>query len=1218
MRETRLIVLHALWDYLESASLHIWAESSEHPPVAARRSGRPSKAEKVLAHPFALAVEDLCEVLGEFGGSLLAAQARPGTLSLRLPSTSRGPCPSPELLLEQEEGQSAAALQSWQVATLVLNPDLTLDFLSGLPDQPGHGSAFGAALRFWSTAARLAFELLSRQAYMPAVQELYQEGETLYRAAWEAVYSSEDVLRLTELAALMPPVCWAFLPPESRRASLPRQMLGHFLNQSIDAFVRASLSSTQLLLLPPAGQKKSVPVAEQWLQGLASNHSMLVGSATELKSFARSTRSWLEQVQPVAKDAPFRTCFRLDAPVEESTDWHISFYLQANDDRSLLVPAEKVWQERSSTLTFLQHTFENPQERLLTDLGRASRLFPGIEESLQTAHPQELLLTTEQAYAFLRESAPLLEQSGFGVLVPPWWQKPGARLGVKLKVKPKVRANASVNSGLLGLDNLVTYDWTISVGDTVLSEQEFASLVNLKLQLIQVRGQWVELRPEEIERAIAFFQKKRHHGKMTLGEVLRTGLGQEVSEVGLPITEIEGEGWIEDLLGQLTEGAEIAPITTPTAFHGTLRPYQLKGVSWLAFLNRFGLGGCLADDMGLGKCILGDTQLTVNGSIIKAEDIWTNFARDTTFDGEGYWTEPREPLLTNALDESTGHIVQAPVKRLYRQQVSENLRTIRLEDGSSVTITNVHKLLTDKGWTNDLQIGDYVCVPAKLVWNGSPEDLMVARQQLQHLVQQEVYYCRIKEIETVHHDGWVYDFEVEEHHNFVANNILCHNTIQLITLLLHEREAGTRGPALLICPMSIVGNWQRELQRFAPSLKVMVHHGHERLSGEAFLAEAQQHDVIVTTYALALRDREHLASLDWTYVVVDEAQNIKNEEARQTQAIKKLRATHRIALTGTPVENRLSELWSIMEFLNPGYLGTATDFRQAFALPIERNHDASRAEVLKNVIQPFVLRRLKTDKSIIADLPDKLEMKVFCNLTQEQATLYEAVVKEMLDKIEHADGLERQGLVLATLLKLKQICNHPAQFIADGSSLHDRSGKLARLEEMLEEVLAAGDKALIFSQFAEMGRLLRPYLQDRLGREVLFLHGGTPKKQRDLMVQRFQEEKRGAPLLLLSLKAGGVGLNLTAASHVFHFDRWWNPAVENQATDRAFRIGQQKNVLVHKFVCVGTLEERIDQMIEQKKELAERIVGSGENWLTEMSTSQLKELFALSREAIGE
>jgi SNF2 family DNA or RNA helicase len=418
--------------------------------------------------------------------------------------------------------------------------------------------------------------------------------------------------------------------------------------------------------------------------------------------------------------------------------------------------------------------------------------------------------------------------------------------------------------------------------------------------------------------------------------------------------------------------------------------------------------------------------------------------------------------------------------------------------------------------------------------------------------------------------------------------------------------------------MSIVGNWHRELQRFAPSLSVLVHHGADRLSDEAFMAEAKQHDVVITTYALALRDKEELSAIQWEHVVVDEAQNIKNEAAKQTQAIKQFKAQHRIALTGTPVENRLSELWSIMEFLNPGYLGSATDFRSSFALPIERYHNAEQAATLKNMIQPFVLRRLKTDKEIIRDLPDKMEMKVFCNLTREQASLYQAVVKEMLEKIEEADGITRRGLVLSTLLKLKQVCNHPAHFMADGSSLARRSGKLARLEEMLEEVVAEGDKALIFTQFAEMGMLLRQYLQEAFGRETFFLYGGTPKQQRDQLVRRFQEERRGAPFFILSLKAGGVGLNLTAASHVFHFDRWWNPAVENQATDRAFRIGQQKNVQVHKFVCVGTLEERIDQMIEQKKELAESIVGSGENWLTEMSTAQLRELFALSREAVGE
>jgi SNF2 family DNA or RNA helicase len=306
-----------------------------------------------------------------------------------------------------------------------------------------------------------------------------------------------------------------------------------------------------------------------------------------------------------------------------------------------------------------------------------------------------------------------------------------------------------------------------------------------------------------------------------------------------------------------------------------------------------------------------------------------------------------------------------------------------------------------------------------------------------------------------------------------------------------------------------------------------------------------------------------------------------------------------------------------MDFLNPGYLKSARYFRTNFALPIEKYRDKDRAERLRRMIQPFVLRRLKTDPKVIKDLPDKMEMKVYCNLTKEQASLYEAVVAEMIEKIENSEGIERKGLVLATLMKLKQICNHPALFLQDGSPLPGRSGKLARLREMLEEVLAEGDKALIFTQFAGMGVMLRHYLQEKLECETIFLHGKTSKKQRDCMIQRFQNDRYGPPLFILSLKAGGFGLNLTAANHVFHFDRWWNPAVENQATDRVFRIGQKKNVQVHKFICIGTLEERISQMIEQKKELAESIIGTGEAWITELSTDQLKEVFSLGYDAVG-
>ncbi len=349
--------------------------------------------------------------------------------------------------------------------------------------------------------------------------------------------------------------------------------------------------------------------------------------------------------------------------------------------------------------------------------------------------------------------------------------------------------------------------------------------------------------------------------------------------------------------------------------------------------------------------------------------------------------------------------------------------------------------------------------------------------------------------------------------------------------------------------------------------------------------------------------------------MLDEAQNIKNPETRQSSAARSLPAGFRIALTGTPVENNVGDLWSIMEFLNPGLLGSRAGFKRDFYMPIQEGRDPEAASRLKKITGPFILRRLKTDKSIIADLPDKHEMKVFCTLTKEQASLYAAVVKESIDAIERAEGMKRKGIVLATLARLKQVCNHPAQFLGDNSPLPDRSGKLARLTEMLEEAIAAGDRALVFTQFAEMGELLRRHLQETFGREALFLHGAVPKKHRDRMVERFQEEPEGPPVFILSLKAGGTGLNLTRASHVFHYDRWWNPAVENQATDRAFRIGQKRNVQVHKFLCAGTLEEKIDEMIERKKEIAAGVVGAGEGWLTELSTAQLKELLTLDKAA---
>ncbi|MFF2397069.1 SNF2-related protein [Nocardia sp. NPDC058114] len=482
----------------------------------------------------------------------------------------------------------------------------------------------------------------------------------------------------------------------------------------------------------------------------------------------------------------------------------------------------------------------------------------------------------------------------------------------------------------------------------------------------------------------------------------------------------------------------------------------------------------------------------------------------------------------------------------------------------------------------------------------------------------------------------------------LADDMGLGKTVQVLALLVHEREVGTAaaagektqpavvdehaalasfdagaqvGPTLLVCPMSVVGNWQRETQRFAPDLRVLVHHGPGRLQGAEFAAAVADSDLVITTYALLARDITLLNEQQWERIVLDEAQHIKNAVTRQARAARALTARHRLALTGTPVENRLEELRALFDFAMPKLLGSPQSFRAKFAVPIERERDKQAIDRLRLITDPFVLRRLKTDPAVISDLPEKLEMTVRANLTVEQAALYQAVVDDMLEKLKDAKGMARKGAVLGALTRLKQVCNHPAHYLGDGSPIlrrgGHRSGKLALVEDVLDAVLADGEKALLFTQFREFGDLILPYLTERFGTPIPFLHGGVAKQRRDDMVTGFQGEN-GPPLMLLSLKAGGTGLNLTAANHVIHLDRWWNPAVENQATDRAFRIGQQRAVQVRKLVCVDTIEERIDEMINGKKQLADLAVGAGENWITEMSTDELRELFTLGAEAVGE
>ena len=1078
-----MLVIHTLWAY---GALQVWAEDSTLPGHAPPRAGRPSRVPR--PHPFAVAPDALADALtaalAGTGAGDLPGKAADDEITLRLPSTAGGPLASPELLVPPAGDDIPAArrlsLAGWRVPVLGIEPADAAPLLAALAGlTPGDMVASGSA-GYLAAVARFAADLAARGRVLPVLTD--EDGG--YAARWRPVLSAGDARHARELAAAMPPACRAVTTSTGADAGAGAAEPGPLLADMLDALTDTAVRTRLPAALLPARRGRSparTGIAERMLVALTAPQPLVeVADAVDEREARELTTAFADWLASAAlPGGSVRTCFRLVEPfpaaaegvgVAEETDvpegagvteaegrpavaaapdaWRVEFSLQSAEDPSLILPAADVWAGTGygSLRGVLPRRAGHPEEELLAGLGTAARLFPALDAALREAAPAEVTLDTAGALAFLRETGPLLSGAGFGVLMPDWARR--ARLGLKLTARSASGgASPSGRQSQFGMQDLVSFRYDLALGDDVLSREELAELARLKVPLVRVRGQWVELDDRHLKAALKFLETGRS-GTMTAAEVLGVALGADAPAGDLPLAEVAADGWLGDLLsGHADE--RLAPARTPAGFHGTLRPYQQRGLSWLSFLGRLGIGAILADDMGLGK------------------------------------------------------------------------------------------------------------------------------------------------------------------------------TIQLLSLLWAERveHAAVRdypaGPTLLICPMSLVGNWQREAERFTPGLAVHVHHGADRLAGGELAAALADADLVITTYQTAVRDLAALSQVRWARAVCDEAQAIKNHLSRQAKAVRSLPAASRIALTGTPVENQLSELWSIMEFANPGMLGPEKAFRDRYAVPIERHGSEEAARELRRATQPFVLRRLKTDKSIISDLPEKQEMKVWCNLTQEQASLYAATVTDMLSRIDDAsDDISRRGLVLATMAKLKQVCNHPAHLLGDGSRLPGRSGKLARLEELCEEIVAEGDKALCFTQYAEFGRMLQPYLAARTGCPVLFLHGGTPKKQRDAMVARFQES--GEPtLFLLSLKAGGTGLNLTAANHVIHVDRWWNPAVEDQATDRAFRIGQRRDVQVRKFVCVGTLEEKIDAMIEQKKALAEQVVGTGEGWLTELSTSALREVLTLSPEAVS-
>ncbi len=461
--------------------------------------------------------------------------------------------------------------------------------------------------------------------------------------------------------------------------------------------------------------------------------------------------------------------------------------------------------------------------------------------------------------------------------------------------------------------------------------------------------------------------------------------------------------------------------------------------------------------------------------------------------------------------------------------------------------------------------------------------------------------------------SWLHYMESIGLNPCLADDMGLGKTMQIIALLLHApREL----PALLVAPTSVIGNWYKEIMRFAPSLKALIYHGTKRKSKNT-LSAVQKADIVITSFGLLRQEKGFFQSQKFSRIIVDEAQNIKNPLASQTKALCALDADSRIALTGTPVENRLMDLWSIFNFLNPDYLGAKNEFRKLFELPIQKENDARKTDVLKSMIEPFILRRVKSDQSIIKDLPAKVEQKVYCQLTKEQAALYQKVVDEVKYELDE-EKENASAIFLSSLLRLKQICNHPAQLLQDGSEFSvKRSIKLERLLDMASEIIENGESLLIFSQFTEVCQELQRLIQKQ-NHPCYYLHGGTSRSKREKMIEMFQSKSSPPSAFVLSLKAGGVGVTLTKANHVIHFDRWWNPAVENQATDRAYRIGQKKSVFVHKYITLGTIEERIDQMIEDKKIVSDKIVGSGESWLSNLTTKSFMDLIQLKNEMVVE
>jgi len=1032
-------VLHCGWlPNREGGQFALWAES-------VKQIRRPRKSE----HPFHLRSNDLFGALEnafpslQDSGELANGQSR---VWATLPGDGVKPAPSLELQADLDgEISEPTAWGAWRVdAVFVPNPLTLLTSSDLLAADRLQTVRIGTGLRFWSQLVIALEWVVRRHEYLPAIfpketrtastRGRRKKGSSVeFEAGWELADAAEESI-VGPFARCMPGACraiWEGLPDKTGGEIAlrePRALVRHFLAVQLQHLVRDTrFPMTALNSVGGSFVARALP---------DDNRARMnyVPAPIEEADWT-SWRRWRDRIQRSALGVDERVCFRLADPHRDSPDtWRLEWLLTSRRDPSLLVPLADFWRADDASGRCSPHSVRE----VLLQLGQAARIYQGLWKGMNSPAPAGVNLDRDSALEFLRIHAPILQSAGFRVIVPAWWTATGQRR-LRLRLAPRdVASSESVgaeSSGMLGFDALVDFQAQIVLDGQPLTREEWERLVATKQGLVQLRGQWMELRSEEVARLEEYWQAGDEMGSMTVADLVR-------AQAGSDSLEIDPDSGFGRMLATLQGSGALEMLEQPSGFVGTLRAYQVRGYSWLAYLERLGFGACLADDMGLGK------------------------------------------------------------------------------------------------------------------------------------------------------------------------------TIQVLATILGDKTRNPNaGPTLLIAPTSVLGNWLREARRFAPALSACILHGPQRPKTQDAVAEAiRGKDIVVASFGVARLDSARLKEVSWHRLVVDESQNIKNPTAAVTRAVRSFRAPRRIALTGTPVENRLMDLWSLFSVLNPGFLGTAAAFRREFERPIMRHSDRAATQSLRGMVRPFILRRMKTDKAIIQDLPDKVEQNSYCNLTPEQATLYEAVIADLETRLEEAEGIARRGLMLATLMRLKQVCNHPAQFLQDASEFSEsRSHKLARACEMLDEIESEGESALVFTQFAEVGKELEALFRRRYSGAVYYLHGGTPRARREHMVQEFQDPDSERAIFVLSLRAGGTGITLTRANHVIHFDRWWNPAVENQATDRAYRIGQEKTVLVHKMVTMGTVEERIDEMIESKKKLAEDIVGSDESWLANLDNEAFRDLVALDR-----